>query len=287
MCQPSGTCGGEIIDMAQRLTQRVDAIVAGHSHALVNTVVNGIPIVEARATGQSIGVIDIPLEPRGVASREVRDVYTDSLPGDPEAARIANAAVQAVAARVNRTVATIAEDMRRQGFDYALGKLVADAMRAAGNADFAVMNQGGIRADLRKGPATYGDLFEISPFANYLYRVTAPGADVRRYLELVVRGPRPRGWISGATITYDTTRADGDRITAIELPGGRAFLETATYTVVINDFMLTGGNGFAFVGTAKSEPVNVVDLDALVGWVESRPQPVVAPNDVRLRVVPR
>jgi 2',3'-cyclic-nucleotide 2'-phosphodiesterase (5'-nucleotidase family) len=110
---------------------------------------------------------------------------------------------------------------------------------------------------------------------------------VRRYLELVVRGPRPRGWISGATITYDTTRADGDRITAIELPGGRAFLETATYTVVINDFMLTGGNGFAFVGTAKSEPVNVVDLDALVGWVESRPQPVVAPNDVRLRVVPR
>ena len=44
------------------------------------------------------------------------------------------------------------------------------------------MNNGGIRANLRAGPATYGTLFEIQPFANILYRVTVTGKTLRDYL---------------------------------------------------------------------------------------------------------
>ena len=102
-----------------------------------------------------------------------------------------------VAARVNQPVGTIGSAMRREGNQYALGNLIADAERAAGHADVAVMNNGGIRADLPAGPATYGTLFEVQPFGNVLYRVTVRGDDLRRYLERIVGGREPRVHVSG------------------------------------------------------------------------------------------
>ena len=44
-------CQGEIIDWANRVTARPDLIVAGHSHQVVQTVVNRIPIIEAGSYG--------------------------------------------------------------------------------------------------------------------------------------------------------------------------------------------------------------------------------------------
>src|SRR5207245_9451823 len=52
-------CHGEIIDLARGLDSgAVDLIVSGHTHSLVNTVVNGIPIVQARSSGAGIAVVD-------------------------------------------------------------------------------------------------------------------------------------------------------------------------------------------------------------------------------------
>src|SRR5436305_939521 len=39
----AAACNGEIIDLARNLHAKVDAIVSGHTHTLVNTIVNGIP----------------------------------------------------------------------------------------------------------------------------------------------------------------------------------------------------------------------------------------------------
>src|SRR2546422_2229757 len=55
----SSACHGEILDVARQLDSgSVDLIVAGHTHLRVNTVVHGIPIVEAQSSGRSIGVVD-------------------------------------------------------------------------------------------------------------------------------------------------------------------------------------------------------------------------------------
>jgi 5'-nucleotidase len=159
-------------------------------------------------------------------------------------------------------------------------------MRAAGHADFGMMNHGGIRAPLHKGLATYSDVFEVQPFGNTLYKLTARGADMRRYFERAVGGRKPNAWLGGVHIMYDPVRAAGSRITSITLADGRPFDDAATYTVVINDFMLTGGSGLGFPGQPiSSQSVDITDLDAFIAYLRTAPQPVQAPHDTRIHAV--
>jgi 2',3'-cyclic-nucleotide 2'-phosphodiesterase (5'-nucleotidase family) len=282
-CSANGTtnCNGEIVDLARKLTpQRVDAIVSGHTHSLVNSIVNGVVIVQARSRGQAIDVVDLPVGNLVGARAEVREVYTDSVPADTAIARIASVAVASVSSLVSHPVATIRDAMDRDSVP--LGNLIADAFRAQGHGDFGVLNNGAVRADLRTGVATYGDLFEVQPFGNILYRLTTTGAGVRGYFEKLVSARRPRGYLSGAIVTYDTTRAPGARVTSICLPDGRTLDSAGTYSVVINDFMLAGGSGLAFEGaTSRKEALNLTDLDAFIAHLRGSQQPVPAPSERR------
>jgi 2',3'-cyclic-nucleotide 2'-phosphodiesterase (5'-nucleotidase family) len=276
-------CRGEIVEFARRLREPIDAIVSGHTHSLVNTVVNGIPIVQSRSSGSAFGVTD--LGPDG-GQPTVRDVLPDSIPADPAIAARVYHDVSAVASFVNRPVATIVGDLVRTGNQYPLGNLVADAQRAVGKGDVAVMNNGGIRANMTEGPATYGSLFEVQPFGNILYRFTVPGAALRAYMEKLVAN-RLNVHVSGATITYDSTAATGARIRSVRMADGSELQPEREYTLVLNDFLATGGDGLGLSTAARrTEVLPTPDLDALVTYLRSQPQPVRAPTDPRFIVVP-
>ncbi|CAN5294612.1 5'-nucleotidase C-terminal domain-containing protein [soil metagenome] len=272
-------CNGEVVELAKALHEPIDAIVSGHTHSLVNAVVNGIPIVQARSSGTAYGTID--LGPQG-ATHHVNDVLPDSLTADPGIARIVTAAVANVATLVERPVATIATDLTRTGNQYALGNLIADAMRVVGKGDVGVMNNGGIRANLRAGQATYGSLFEIQPFGNILYRVTVTGKSLRGYLaSLVARSPNVH--VSGVTITYDSTKTGAARFLTAQLTGGGEIRDDARYKIILNDFLVTGGDGLAVTtGALRTEILTIADLDALVEYLKSLPQPVRAPAELRI-----
>jgi 2',3'-cyclic-nucleotide 2'-phosphodiesterase (5'-nucleotidase family) len=293
-CDRTGrsSCAGEIVDLAQRVTQHVDAIVSGHTHSLVNSIVNGFPIVQGRSQGQAIDVIDLPLDAAEgtMPSHEVRDVLPDSIAPDSTVNAIVAQATAAAAPRANRPVARIAENMRKSPAgaeeQVALGNLIADAMRVEEKGDIGMMNNGGIRADLRAGTATYGDLFEIQPFGNVLYRVTIGGRELRTYFENLVGRRRPIVHISGAVLEYDTTRAPGSRLVSVRV-GDAPLDDNRSYTVVVNDFEYTGGSGLGF-GSAvrRAENLDLVDLDAFIAYLQHVPQPVTAPTDKRFMIAP-
>jgi 2',3'-cyclic-nucleotide 2'-phosphodiesterase (5'-nucleotidase family) len=281
-------CAGEIVDLANRLTEPVDAIVSGHTHSLVNTVVKGIPIAQARSSGQAVAVLDLDLTPghSGIARQAIRDVVDDSLSADAGVDSIVRRAVAKVAPLVSKQIATIAEPMRRSGNQYALGNYIADAERWAGKSDIAVTNNGGIRADLPAGLATYGTLFEVQPFANVLYKVSVSGAELRDYLEKLVTRNEPNVHVSGVTLSFDPTKPAGSRLLSATLDGGRAIDSATTYTVVLSDFLVTGGDGLGLASRAGgARNLNIVDLDALIDYTKSRAQPVTAPAGAR--IVPR
>jgi 2',3'-cyclic-nucleotide 2'-phosphodiesterase (5'-nucleotidase family) len=289
-CDRNGAaaCSGEIIDLARKITTKVDAIVSGHTHTLVNTVVNGIPIVQARSSGRAIDVLDVALDASaGTPLRhEVREIASDTLKPVPAIDSIVQRAVALVAPLVNRHVATIPTTLARQGPQYPLGNLIADAQRWAGKGDVAIMNNGGIRTELRAGDATYGSLFEIQPFGNVLYSLTMTGCQLRGLLEAMLSKSPVDDHVSGLTIRYDPSKPKGSRIVSVAMADGAPMSDARSYNVIVNDFLATGGEGYNAGGRATaSKPLNIVDLDALIDYLRTLPAPIAAPTEVRIAPV--
>jgi 2',3'-cyclic-nucleotide 2'-phosphodiesterase (5'-nucleotidase family) len=285
-CGRDGTteCGGEIIDLARKITTKVDAIVSGHTHTLVNTEVKGIPIVQARSSGRAIDVLDIPLGGNTdlPVRHQVRELATDTIKPDPAIDSIVRRAVAQVAPLVDQHVATIPATLARQGSQYPLGNLIADSQRWAAKGDVAIMNNGGIRTELRAGEATYGSLFEIQPFGNVLYSLTMTGAQLRGLIEAML-AKSVNDHVSGMTIKYDPAKPAGSRIVSVTMADGTPLSDTKSYNVIVNDFIATGGEAYNAGGRATaSKPLNIVDLDALIGYLKSLPSPITAPAEVRI-----
>lgn len=266
-------CRGEIFDVARGLGPGViDAIVSGHTHSAVNTIVAGIPIVQARSSTRALGVIDIaPGEPQQTRRPEVRPVVSDSTPRDTAVARMVDAAVASVASRVGEVIVTSESRFPREGAQHGLGNLIADAQRAAGKGDVGVMNNGGIRAELRAGPVTYGDLHEIAPFANRLVAINVRGDTLRRYFEQLVGGSRVNVHVSGVTLDFDPQAPSGSRLRNITMSDGRPLSDRRRYRVIMSDFIASGGDGVGLSGGTAPEELGVVDLDALITHLRAVP----------------
>ena len=289
-CDRGNACRGEIADLASQVTEPLDAIVSGHTHSLVDAVIRDIPIVQARTRGTTIATIDIvhgqtlPPEERG----RTYDVLPDSIAPVPAVEAIVSRAVAAVAPITERRVGEFATGLPKEGRQHALGNFIADAQRRAGKSDLAIMNNGGIRTGIQAGPATYGTLFEVQPFANSLVRKTVRGSVMRAYLERLVGGEVLDAHISGAVVEFDPAKPAGTRISSIRLDNGRLLDDNATYTVTLSDFMASGGDRFGFEGRElRSESLNIVDLDALLEHTRAHTQPIQPPSAIRLRAVPR
>jgi 5'-nucleotidase len=281
-CTADGTCSGEAADLAARVTARIDAIVSGHSHTYVNGEVKGIPLVQARSRGQAIDIVDLYAS-GATAHHEVREVIADSLTPDPAVASIVTSARQyldRVAPQINRPVATIATTMSNSGNQRPLGNLIADAMRVVGGGEIGIMNSGGVRQSLPAGIATYGTLFEVQPFTNHLVRVRVSGENLWNYFATALARGAPNFHVSGARLVYHGGANPGlDSLTIQDRPVDRQ----AVYTVVLNDFSANGGDRLGFGAMAISTtPTNVSDLDALIAYLSSLPQPVQPPAGDRI-----
>lgn len=284
----AGACNGEIIDLARKVKTKVDAIVSGHTHTLVNTEVNGIPIVQARSSGRAIDILDLPTGPDvGRAVRhEVRELAVDTIKPFPPVAAIVQRAVARVAPLVKRRIATVPQTLARQGPQYPLGNLIADAQRWAGKGDVAIMNNGGIRTELTAGEATYGSLFEIQPFGNTLYSLTMTGEQLRGLLEEMLKKSPVDDHVSGLSIKYAPSGPPGSRIVSVTMSDGTPLSDTRDYNVIVNDFLATGGEGYNAGGRATTtRPLNIVDLDALIDYLRTLPAPITAPTDIRIAPV--
>ncbi len=278
-------CSGGVFEFVRELTEKPDLVVAGHSHTIFDARVNGVPVVQASSSGRAITVTDLPLTGSDRVPRTaVRSVHGDSITGaDPAVARIIERSLAIVGPRLREEVATVSVDMRREGSEYGLGRLIADALRLVGRGDVGIWNNGGIRANLSAGLATVGALHEIVPFANQLVRVKIRGRDLKRLMENSTFRRGPDLHISGLLVSWDDSRPDGDLVTRVALSGGGAVDPAAVYTVIMNDYMFGDPRTIEGVPFVSGEVLPIRDIDALARYLRSLPQPVQAPGDVRVR----
>ncbi len=168
-----------------------------------------------------------------------------------------------------------------------LGNLITDAMRAYSKAQIAITNGGGIRSNVPVGveiPAdlklaevlkvTQGDVLTVLPFGNLVSTFELKGSDVVAALEngvsQVESGAGRFPQVSGIRFSWDGSKEAGKRIVSVEVLGAdgsySAIDPNATYSLVSNDFMRRGGDGYSVF---KDNSTNAYDggspLDIVLG----------------------
>lgn len=283
---PGGGCAGRALEALAATNERFDYAVTGHTHSRVETEVRGVPVIQsfANTTAYGLGRIDRGAD-GAVRARllGVHQVWADEIAPDPAVAAVVASHGAELSGLVERVVLTLHEDLPapRDG-DFPLGRIVADAQRQASGAQVALMNNGGIRRSLRTGPVTYSDLFELQPFGNMLVRHAMSGALLLRTLEHSVRDGDVDLHASGITVRWDAAAPVGERILEVRLDDGSPLRPEGRYTVAANDFIATGGGDYTMFAEADTiERLNIVDLEALVAYLEARPSPLPIPRAPR------
>ncbi|AVG16720.1 bifunctional UDP-sugar hydrolase/5'-nucleotidase [Chromobacterium vaccinii] len=122
-----------------------------------------------------------------------------------------------------------------------LGVFVGEAMMARTQADFAVINSGGIRDSLPAGVVSYKDVLKVFPFGSTLAYVDMSGVEALDYLKAAARMTPGAG--AFAQFAGVKLRIVGGELQQAEV-GGKAIAPAKRYRVAINSFMASGGDGY-------------------------------------------
>lgn len=230
----------------------LDVVVGGHTHTVLDepTRVGDVLVTQDGQWGENLGVLKLtysrPDEGGRFALASYENEYVPLSPDQP----VDDGLVvfigdynQRLAAEMGKLVCTAAMDFpvdRVRLEENALANMVADALRAQVGSDVAVFNGGNFRAPLRAGEITYGDLYGVLPYDNFLMNVTVTGAKLREIMEYAGRQYGDGGFpqVSGMRVKY----VDGElqELTV----GGQPVDPAREYTVLVTDFLAIGGDGF-------------------------------------------
>jgi 2',3'-cyclic-nucleotide 2'-phosphodiesterase (5'-nucleotidase family) len=277
---------GDVPNLMELMNQvaGVDIAVGGHTHRGYQEPwidpVNHTLCFETYGNGSSIGhaILLIDRDSKQIMGWEpshdrgtIITLFEDEIVPDEEIAEVIRPYQEQTERAMARVVGTSAVNLTRGGpGNSRMGNLVTDAMRTRFDADFAFQNLGGLRADLPAGPITAGDIFRVLPFGNELVVVEMDGRMLRRVLERKVRGDSGGLCISGATMRYDSTRPDWDRIVSLEV-AGEPWDPDRTYEVVCTNYLLEGNSGLDFLTTipaADVMPTQVRTAEAVEWYID-------------------
>ncbi|MCT2559972.1 bifunctional metallophosphatase/5'-nucleotidase [Tsuneonella sp. YG55] len=185
-------------------------------------------------------------------------------------------------------------DASREGG--ALGNLIADAQLAAtrgAGAQIAFMNPFGIRAPHvldpdADGALTFAQLYQIQPFNNELVTFSLTGAELKAVLEQGFDDQAPLQALTpsqGFAYRYDLSRPIGQRIVGMTL-NGKPVDPAATYRVTVSNFLAQGGDSFTLFANGRDAVRGAVDVEALQGWIASKPARRVPDENRNVDVTP-
>jgi len=183
--------------------------------------------------------------------------------------------------RMNRIIGYAETDLRNRPPEGNLGDIIADMMRRTASqklgyaVDIGLTNWGGIRVPIPKGPITVGDIYTVLPFENVLVVLTFSGTQLQAVADqLAATGGQP---ISGLRMRIENGKAYDI------LVGNRPIVADEEYTLVTNDFMAEGGDGYTILKQhLQRQDLNILLRDAMINYVTERYQLSPTP-DSRLR----
>ncbi len=315
---------GDILPIIEKLDPAIQLIVSGHTHnayicklpvagggsrlltsaGKYGTMLTDIRLSFDRPGGRLVGQEGSFILVQGEPIENARmtapiNAHYPRFEADPEVAALVRRYREAASGAASRPVGKLGAALMKgsSNTESQAAGLISDAQLFVagdpdrGDADFALMNNGGARTDLvpaEDGTVTFGQIFAMQPFANNVVSRAYTGAEIKAVLEQqfasgLNTAARPNLLTPSANFrfAYDLSRPAGERVVGMWLDG-KPIDPTRTYRVAINNFLASGGDNFTLLATGR-DPVDAgLDLDATEAWLATNP-PVPAPGRIENR----
>ncbi len=157
-----------------------------------------------------------------------------------------------------------------------LGNLVADLQKGfierklGKEVDISIINNGGLRNIIPGGPITVGNIYELSPFENFIFLLEMDSEDLMRLAKYSIEKKN----LGMAGIYLE---AEGEEIIQI-LVAGEPLDQNRKYVMAINDYLANGGDYMDFlIDVRRLEKTNFLLRDMLleeIGRLTDRGQKV-------------
>lgn len=294
-------------------TTGIDAVLDGHSHTVdaeqivKNADGEDVVLSQTGTKAESIGQLTIDPATGEMSTQLVKlaDVATDS-----PAYTAAQTYIQGIQEKYQDVVAEVVAtsdvtltvsdpatgDRRVRSAETNMGDFCADAYREVMGADIGFVNGGGVRADIKAGDVTYGDIIAVHPFGNMACLAEVSGQQILDALELgsMYVGTAESGGflqVSGLKYTINTQLLSSvvvdDTGAFVEVSGARRVSDVqvenretgayepldpaATYTLASHNYMLKqGGDGFTMFGEDNIKLLldeTMVDNEVLIDYL--------------------
>lgn len=316
---------GPIVDIAKKVTPKVDALITGHTHQAYNCTIpdpagNPRTVTSAASFGRLYTDTTLKYDRRtkdfvrtpAQYARAANHAVDHDRPKAADMTALIDRWKKIAAPVANRPVGYISADINGRGseaYEKPLGDVIADAQLEAlapadkGGARIAFMNAGGVRSDLAykasgdegDGVVTYGEAFTVQPFTNLMQTADLTGAQVisvlKQQVSGAVNGPQPKilQISKGLTYTLDLTKSGADRVPASSVKlNGEPIDPARTYRVAANVFLMGGGDGFPAFTEAKNKVNGTSDLDVFLAYLgahSKKDSPLAPPKADRITVV--
>jgi 5'-nucleotidase len=294
---------GPLLRIVAQLDPGIDVVISGHTHNFTNALWpdragKPVLVVQDFSYGMAFGELTLKLDRRSgrvlAKAARVLPAWADAGVGlhpDASVAKLIQDAQATVGPRVARVLGqshiALTRSMSAAG-ESALGDFIADAQRAAVRADVALMNPGGLRADLAAGPISWGDVLTLHPFGNHILALQMTGAQLRSVLEeqwSADPAAIPRILkTSGLYYQWDPGSPVGAHVLLACDARHRPILAGATYRVAVNDFLVGGGDDFKGFGTLPVAQVGPLDTEAFESYLKTLHGSITAPAGPRIFV---
>ena len=237
-------------------TTGIDAVLDGHSHSVIPCDLlknrdGELVLLSATGTGlnnigQLVITADGNLNAGLIGAYPDIDAETDAYIKEIQSQYEADLGQVIARSEVSLTTGDGAVVRLIRNREINLGDFCADAYRAVSGADIAIVNGGGIRADLEPGEITYGDIISVPPYGNTLCVVEATGQEILDALELASRSTMPA--------TSDGENAVGESGGFLQVAGLRYTIDTSVASSVVLD-----GSGM-FISCGENRRVRDVQV---------------------------
>ncbi|MCS7258631.1 MAG: 5'-nucleotidase C-terminal domain-containing protein [candidate division WOR-3 bacterium] len=237
----------------------IDVIIGGHSHSGIEppfeTPRYHTIIVQAYSRLSAVGLLKLKIEKATKKIKgyegEIITLYGEAIPLNKEYLTKLINWQKEVEKDFDEVIGISKRELVRSAFSESpIGNLITDAMREFAQADIAVTNSGGIRANLPQGEITYRDLYKIETFGNTAVIMTMTGRQIWEMLEVSVIGYHAIFQVSGLKMVYNPHAPPKQRLIAVEI-NNKPIDFNKEYKVVTNNFLAAGGGAYSIFKEAK------------------------------------